>query len=284
MEVYVKNLVMASVVFLMMGVGMQTSFRDVLDTAKQIGLVGRGVVANFIIFPLLVIPCLVWLPVSADIKIGIMLMAAAPIAPMAPPFVAAAKGDVPYSVGLMTIVALLSVVLTPLILGFTLPTSEAGLDLSAGQIVRILLTAQLIPIAVGMAILQASPKWTERLLKFVPRMGQIGLVVGVGMILFAQAEYIIGMGVPAYVLLFLLVVAALFIGDRMMFRESPEKHRALAISTAIRNVPLAFLIATENYAGSAVGPTTLVFATFTMILAVVYGRTKLRKEVGGQHV
>ncbi len=276
MALLVQYTVMTSVILLMLGVGMGTSFRQVVDAVSEIGLVLRGVAANFIITPVLIYLVLWSLPLAPDVKIGIMLMAAAPVAPMAPPFVESAKGDVAYGVGLMVVVAILSVVLTPLILGLALPRSEEGVQLDPMQIVQTLVTVQLIPIGIGMAVRQQSPAWAERLLKFVPRIGQIGLLVGVGLLLASQSEHILSLSMVTYVVLVILVVGCLFIGDWMLIGQAVGKRRALAVSTAIRNIPLAFLIASSSFPDSAVGPVTLVFSVLTMVLSVVYG--KLRKS------
>ncbi len=125
MEMFVKYTVMVSVILLMLGVGMGTSFRQVVDAVRQFGVVLRGVLANFLVTPVLIYLVLLSLPLPSDVKIGIMLMAAAPVAPMASPFVEVARGDVAYGVGLMVVVAILSVVLTPLILGLALPKERS---------------------------------------------------------------------------------------------------------------------------------------------------------------
>ena len=135
---YMMKVVMVSVIFLMLGVGLNTAFGQVIAVARQVRLIGIGVLANFIVVPALIYLSLVWLPLSPDVKIGIMLMAAAPIAPMVPPFVGMARGNVAYAVGLMTIVALLSVPLTPLILDFALPKSIEGVVLDPMQIIKSL--------------------------------------------------------------------------------------------------------------------------------------------------
>jgi hypothetical protein len=114
--------------------------------------------------------------------------------------------------------------------------------------------------------------WAERLLKFVPIIGQIGLIIGVGLILFKQAAQIASMGVLAHLIIFLLVVASLFIGDRILIGETADKRRTLAVSTAIRNVPLAFLIAGESFPGTIVAPVVLIFGVFSMVLSLVYGK------------
>jgi BASS family bile acid:Na+ symporter len=217
---------------------------------------------------------------APEVKIGILLMAAAPVAPMAPPFVGMAKGDVPYSVGLMVIVAVLSIVLTPLILSLTMPAGEGALVLDPMQIVRTLVTMQLIPIAAGMALRSARLAWSDRLLGFVPRLGQVGLLVGVGLLLASQVRQIASVELLAWVVLILLVILSLWVGGWMMMGQSGELRRSLAVSTAIRNIPLAFVVANANFPGTVVAPVALIFSTFTMVLSVVYGKLMLSREVG----
>ena len=96
---------MISIILLMFGVGMNTSLAQIISVFRQFGAVLRGVLTNFLITPLLIYLVLLFLPLSPDIKIGIMLMAAAPVAPMAPQFVASTGGDVAYGVGLMVVLS-----------------------------------------------------------------------------------------------------------------------------------------------------------------------------------
>ncbi len=279
MATIVMNTIMGSVILLMLGAGLNIEIRQVINMFKRFKLVALGVLANFGAVPVLVYLCIAWLPVSSDIKIGIMLMAAAPIAPMAPaPFVEKAKGDVVYSVGLMVIVATLSIVLTPLILTLAIPKSVGGVELDPIQIVKTLLMVQLIPIAVGMAIRKASLKWADILVKFVPKIGQLGLLIGVGLLLAKQASQIATIGPLVYLIMVLLTVVSLLVGDWILIGESAEKRRALAVSTAIRNVPLAFLIANGSFPDTIVAPVVLIFSVINMFLSVVYGRLRGRQK------
>ena len=280
MIILAKYLVMGSVVILMIAVGLQTSFGQVIEVARNVKLVARGVIANFVIVPILIGLALIWLPLSPYVKVGIMLMAAAPVAPMAPPFVAMAKGDVPYAVGLMTVIGLLSIPLTPLILILAVPESLGDVGVDPLQIMQTLIFVQLIPIVAGMALLQARPDLAERAAVYVSKIGQIGLIVGVGLILFMQAEQISAIQPLAYLVMIAAALVSLIVGDRMMLDESAERRRALAVSTAIRNIPLAFLIANQSYSGTSAAPTTLIFAVTTMILSVVYGKLMAPKEAG----
>ena len=282
MGAYIIKIIMASVMFLMLGAGLNIEFRQIIELFKQLRIVVLGVLANFIVVPALIYLSLVWLPLSPDVKIGIMLMAAAPIAPMAPtPFVEKAKGDVVYSVGLMVLVAILSIVLTPLILSISIPKSLGGVALDPIQIVKTLLMVQLIPICVGMVIRSTKQTWAEKLLKFIPRIGQIGLIVGVGLLFVQQGSQMLSMGFLAYLIMLFLAIVSLLVGDWILIGESGEKRRALAISTAIRNIPLAFLIATENFPDTIVGPVALVFSAFTMVLPIMYGKLMVRSRAQG---
>jgi predicted Na+-dependent transporter len=137
---------------------------------------------------------------------------------------------------------------------------------------------QLIPICAGMMVRKISPKWAGIFLKFVPRIGQIGLVVGVALLLAKQASQILSLDFSVYLIMGFLVVVSLFVGDWILIGESREKRRSLAVSTAIRNIPLAILIAGENFPDTIVTPVTLVFSVFTMVLSLVYGKLMNKSE------
>jgi hypothetical protein len=63
----------------------------------------------------------------------------------------------------------------------------------------------------------------------------------------------------------------------MLVRKAGELRRSLAVSTAIRNIPLAFLIAGQNFPDTIVAPVVLIFSVYTMLLSIVYGLIKTRK-------
>ena len=274
----VKNLLMFSVMILMLGVGLRTPFGQVLDVAKRYQLVLRGVLANFLVVPVVFYLALNWGPFRPDVVIGLLIMAAVPIAPMVPPFAGAAKGDVPYAVGLMTIAALLCVPLTPLILKLCLPKSEAGLEIDVLQIIQTLLTVQLIPIGLGMAINHFRRTWTEKLLVVVPKVGQIGLVISIVLIIALQGKLIIELGVLANVAVVLAIIVALLIGDLMMRGETASLRRSLALATAIRNVALGLLIVNNNYPGTPAVAVVLVFGILSMVIAALYGKLMVRPD------
>lgn len=277
----INFLLLISIMCLLFGVGLSTPFGKVLAIASQYRLVLRGLVANFVIVPCVLTFALQGVPVEPDIVIGLLVMAAVPVAPLAPPFVGIGRGDVAYAVGLMLIVAFLGLPLTPLILALSLPPSEAGLQIDTLKILQTLLIAQLIPLSLGMAIQHVRPMWAEKLLQFVPKLGRIGVVLTLTLITVTQAQQIVGLGVLPHLTAFLSILVCLLIGDVMMRGEAAEIRRSLAISTAIRNVALAFLIVSTNFPGTAAVTIVFVFGLLSLMVGFTYGKFMTGANVQG---
>lgn len=275
----INFLLLISVICLLLGVGLRTPLGKVLAIAKQYQLVLRGLVANFVIVPFVFTLALRGMPFGPEVVVGLLVLAAVPVAPLAPPFVGMARGDVPYAVGLMLIVAFLGLPLTPLILALCLPSSAAGLEIDTLKILQTLLTAQLIPLSVGMTIQHVRPSWAEKLLQFVPKLGQIGVVLTLTLITATQAQQIIGLGVFPFLAMLLFLLVCLLIGDVMMRGEAAEIRRSLAISTAIRNVALALLIVSTNFPGSPAVTIVFVFGLLSLVVGFTYGKLMTESDV-----
>ena len=284
MAFFVKNLLMVSVILMMLSVGLRTAIGEVVDIAKQYQLVIRGVLANFLVVPLIFYLAVQWLPFRPHVVIALMIMAAVPIAPMAPPLVGMAKGDVVYAVGLMTIVALLCVPLTPLLLALCLPATEKGLDLNILKIIGTILKVQLIPICLGMAINNASRTWSEKLLKFVPKVSQVGLIICIILIIAVNSKQIVNLGILPNLAVLLSIIVTLFIGDWMMIGETTGRRRSLAISTAVRNVALGLLIVNNNFPGTLAVALVLVYAILSMVVAFAYGKLTVARELRSSNI
>lgn len=275
----INFLLLISIMCLLLGVGLSIPFGKMLAVATQYQLVLRGLVANFVIVPCVFTLALRAMPFGPDVVIGLLVLAAVPIAPLAPPFVGMGRGDVPYAVGLMLIVSFLGLLLTPLILALSLPPSEAGLRIDTLKILQTLLTAQLIPLSVGMTIRHVRPMWAEKLLQFVPKLGRIGVVLTLTLITVTQARQIVDLGILPHLASLFFVVVGVLIGDVMMRGEAAPIRRSLAISTAIRNVALALLIVGTNFPGSPALTIVFVFGLLSLIVGFTYGKIMIGSDV-----
>ncbi len=275
----INFLLLISVMCLVLGVGLSVPFGKLLAVATQYQLVLRGLVANFVIVPCVFTLALRAMSFSPDVVIGLLVLAAVPIAPLAPPFVGLGRGDVAYAVGLMLIVSFLGLLLTPLILALSLPPSEAGLHIDTLKILQTLLTAQVIPLGVGMTIRHVRPMWAEKLLQFVPKLGRIGVVLTLTLITVAQARQIVDLGILPHLASLFFVIVCVLIGDVMMRGEAAAIRRSLAISTAIRNVALALLIVGTNFPGSPAITIVFAFGLLSLLVSFIYGKIMIGADV-----
>ncbi|MGD9894868.1 MAG: hypothetical protein AB7U18_26595, partial [Dehalococcoidia bacterium] len=154
----------------------------------------------------------------------------------------------------------------------SLPPGEAGLKIDTLKILQALFTAQLAPLGVGMAIQHIRPRLAGKLLKFVPKLGRIGVLLTLILIMTTQAHQILSLGVLALVAALIFTLGCLLIGHVMMKGEAAEVRRSLAISTAIRNAALALLIVGTNFPGTPAVTMVLVVGLLSMVVSLGYGK------------
>jgi len=112
----------------------------------------------------------------------------------------------------------------------------------------------------------------------VPKVGQIGLLISIVLIIALQGKLIIELGVLPNIAVVLAIIAALLIGYLMMLGETASRRRSLALATAIRNVALGLLIVNNNYPGTPAVAVVLVFGILSMVVAAVYGKLLAKLE------
>src|SRR5438045_2556909 len=147
-------LILLGLIAIMLSMGLAVKFEEVLSSARKPRLVVTGLLANFILVPAFTIGLLRVYDPDPMVSAGFLILAVCPGAPVAPPFAAIARGDLPCAIGQMVILAGLSALLSPALLGVLLtrllPAGDLHIDYLA--IVRTLLVAQILPLAIGLAI------------------------------------------------------------------------------------------------------------------------------------
>src|SRR4051812_23482747 len=148
---------------MMLSMGLQVSFRDLLASARPTRLLILGLLANYVFVPAVTVGLLNLFRADPMVSAGFLILAVCPGAPVAPPITAIARGDVPWAVGMMLILAGLSALITPALLGVLLPrvAPAADLHVSYPAIARTLLVTQLLPLALGLGFRRAAPGWTR---------------------------------------------------------------------------------------------------------------------------
>lgn len=142
-------LVVLFVVATMFSLGLGLTLRQIAATASRFNLMGRALLVNIVLIPLLAFILVRVLPTNPQLAIGVLLTAMAPGAAFGPKLTQMARAYVPLSVGVVAIVAVLIVVTLPATAALTLP-SETVVDSAA--LVQSMVLVEILPLALGLAI------------------------------------------------------------------------------------------------------------------------------------
>jgi predicted Na+-dependent transporter len=201
---------------------------------------------------------------------GLIIAGAAAGAPFLPKLVQVAKGNAAFSVGLMTLLMVVTVIYLPIMLPVLLP----GASVSPWDIAQSLIFTMLLPLAIGLFI---KARYEETAGSLQPHMSQISsmaiviMLVTVLVLQFSTIISTIGSGGLLAALLFL--VGGLVIGLLLGGREQGMRS-VMGLGTAQRNLAAAMLVAAQNFSDD---PNVLVMVMLIGILGLI-----LLMVVGGE--
>jgi bile acid:Na+ symporter, BASS family len=262
--------VLLFLITLMFLVGMGVTIDGVLATTRDYGLVGRALLANVLVLPVLAVLATTLARLPGEIAIGILLMAAAPGVPFLPRMAATAKGNLAFAVGLMIILQLVSVVTTPVTLNIILPVEGVRVPVLRSIITLVLF--QLLPLALGMFVKHKTPTLGGVLARPVKALSTLGLIGTLAFVIVPHLDVLARVaGGGALETMLLLVVVAWPIGFAL---GGPEVgiRKTLAIGTSLRNVGLCFLIATRDFPGTGVAAVVASYLIIQALANLVYAR------------
>jgi BASS family bile acid:Na+ symporter len=265
----VKLLTLAGLVAIMLGMGLRVKFGEIIASARNPGQVTLGLLANFVLVPAATLLLLHLFGVDPIISVGFLIAAICPGAPFGPPFVAIAKGDVAFAIGQMVILAALSALLSPALLGLMLPqiAPQSDLHIDYLAIAENLVVAQLLPLAVGLGVARRAPVFAARIEKPIGVLANILLLVVVALVLTREYELLAEIRLRGWLGMLLLWASSLGIGW-LCGGPTRETRTSLAITTATRNAAVALVIVAGNFANTP-AVTAVVAYAFVSIFATL---------------
>jgi bile acid:Na+ symporter, BASS family len=256
----------SSLVTMMLSMGLRVTGGELLASARPARRLVLGLVANFVLLPAVTVGLLYVFHAGPMIAVGFLILASCPGAPVGPPITAIARGDVPWSLGMMLILAALSTLLTPALLSVLLPWVAPATDLRVdyGGIIRILLITQLLPLALGLGFRRVRPRWAGRLERPVGLLANVLLLALVGAIVVTQFGMLAAIRPRGWFGMGLLLAAGLGLGWACGGPRNASR-RALAVTTATRNVALGLVIVGSNFAGTPAVTAVVAFGLVSIL-------------------
>ena len=136
--------------------------------------------------------------------------------------------------------------------------------------------AQLLPIAIGLAIHGWFPELADDLEEPVFKLGTFLLLGLIFVILIAALPKVLTMGVIPVLAAVLFAAASLIIGHFLGGPE-PESRLTIAVANVSRNAGLALAIATANFQDPGILPAIATYAVFAGISGSIYSKKYQKK-------
>ena len=266
------------VVFLvasMLELGLSLTFSQVMAPFRDVRLVLRSLVANFVIVPLLALGIAKVARLEPPFAMGLLLLGLTPGAPFIPKIVQLAHGNLAFSVALMVLLMVGTVAWLPLVL----PYVAVGAEVKAWRLAQPLLLVLLLPLLVGLfarARLPGLPTWLRPALTVLSNVCGLSLLALIVALNFKNVVGIFGtravLASAAFIVLAALSGWWLGGADRGICS-------ALGVGTALRNVATALLVASQNFKDSRISVMIIATALISLFImvpgAIGFGRRTL---------
>ena len=227
----------------LLSVALEKSKQEILAIMKS-NLMWLSLLANFILLPILGL-FLAWLfRLPPEISMGFLMVTFAPGGMLGLHFARVAKGNLAYAVGLILLMSLLSIVITPTLVYLIFP-SIAKIDGFFVSLLSRLLLFIIPPFLIAQAIqfyLASIAKVLQRLTSFLSIVLYIALTVLTSSFKELDIQALPWNGLAA---ILVFIGMAWLIGWQLGGPEL-ENRKVLAISSSMRNVAICLLIATSR--------------------------------------
>jgi BASS family bile acid:Na+ symporter len=265
-ETIVRLLTTCSLGGLLFAVGLRLRWSEIVASLARCRTLSIAC-ANFVLVPLLAVGIARIAGLPPEPAVGMLLLGAAPFAPVVPVFARLSRADLALAAALTSLFPVFSAVITPLVLLVTLPwTSVAGsLEFRPLFILAVLLATVTLPLAAGVIVNHLSPHTSRRLLRPLEVMAEATGAASLVFVVAVEFANIVATPWASLVAMIVFVEVSFWIGYVLGGRE-PSRRMVVALGTGNRNIALALLVALDSFAGTVI-PGMVVTIGLLLILS-----------------
>ena len=270
MGIIIDVILPLALAFIMFALGLGLTGNDFLRVLKQPKDFLVGLISQIILLPIIAFILVKIWPISSEIAIGVMIIAAAPGGVTSNILTSFAKGDVALSISLTAIISLLSVITVPFVIITSLNLlnlDNIAQDVSLISMVLSMFLIVTVPVIFGMSIRKFA---SNAAISFETTAKKISIflfiLVLIGAIL-AERNNIISYFAQAGLITLLLNVIMMFLAFYVaqFLGSGSAQKKCIAIECGLQNGTLAIFVATSLFGGGAY---LIPAATYSLIMFV----------------
>jgi len=256
--------------FIMFALGLGLTGADFLRVLKHPKDFFVGAISQIILLPVIAFILVKIWPISPELAIGVMIIAAAPGGVTSNILTSFAKGDVALSISLTAVISLLSVITVPFIIVTSiglLGSENVSQNISLTSMAISMFLIVTVPVIIGMIFRKFA---SNVALKFEPIAKKLSIILFVLVLLGAIAaerenviSYFAQAGLITLALNAVMMVVAYYVAK--IFASGVKQKKCITIECGLQNGTLAIFVATSIFGG---GMYVIPAATYSLIMFV----------------
>ena len=268
-------LILAFIMF-SLGIGLSLeNFKRVIVQPKDFII---GAISQVIILPIVALILIFLFPIPTELKVGLILLAAAPGGVTTNVITKFAKGDVALSISLTAVISLLCFITIPFIFSLTYPIitgQNLPFDYSIGSIIVQIFLITTVPVILGMIFKAIFPSFFARTENFFVKFSFILFVFVLFMAIYQElpniVEYFAASGLITLTLNIIILIVAYFLCN--IFSINVPQKKTILIETGLQNGTLALVVTSLIFSeGIYLVPiATYALIMYAVILLYIFG-------------
>ena len=268
-------LILAFIMF-SLGIGLSLeNFKRVIVQPKDFII---GAISQVVILPIVALILIFLFPIPTELKVGLILLAAAPGGVTTNVITKFAKGDVALSISLTAVISLLCFITIPFIFSLTYPIitgQNLPFDYSIGSIIVQIFLITTVPVILGMIFKAIFPSFFARTENFFVKFSFILFVFVLFMAIYQELpnilEYFAASGLITLTLNITILIIAYFLCN--IFSINVPQKKTILIETGLQNGTLALVVTSLIFSeGIYLVPiATYALIMYAVILLYIFG-------------
>ena len=260
------------VVSSMLAMGTGLTVGEIVAALRNHRLIMVALLANFVLMPLgaLTLAKVLWL--DEPLGVGLLLLGCAAGAPFLPKLAQLSRGNLPFAVGSMVLLMIITVGYLPIVLPLLLPE----VTVNPAKIAQSLIVLMLLPLGIGLFAKARHGRLSARVKPFLDRLSSISLVLLILLISIVNFDKVLQVFGTRGILAGLLFIAFGCLMGWLLGGPGDDTRRVLALGTGQRNIAAALVVGSQSFTDQGVTVMVVVVAIIGLVtlmpLAGMFGR------------
>jgi bile acid:Na+ symporter, BASS family len=263
----------------MLAMGTGLTVGQIVAPLRNARFVTLVLFANFVLMPLSAFALTKGLRLDESLGVGLLLLGCAAGAPFLPKLAELAKGNLPFAVGTMVLLMVITVAYLPLVLPLLLP----GITVNPAKIAQSLVLVMLLPLGLGLTVKARYDELAARIKPLLDWLSNVSLTLLISLICVTNFDKVLQVFGTRGILAALLFIALGCGIGWLLGGPGRDTRRVLALGTGQRNIAAALVVASQSFNDPQVIVMVAVVAVIGLVTLMPLARALAEWDASQPH-